>query len=724
MPRIALMADLHLGAAGSAAPGLPRGHLEKIFLRAAGSVARSRPAALILAGDIFDSPAPGPSEVRVLREGIRRVVRRGVPVLMLAGTRDTPLLRSDPGPLSLIAREKGVVIATTAVLAVPIRGTGIHVQLVPHAMLREGSFPRLRPRTGARWNVLAAHGWPTIAAETDAEAIRANDWDWVVLGGDHRHRKERGGLLRIGSLERVGPDPWQESGIRKGWVSVDLESGVATLHPLPAIPLVETAPIRSRNQPVAQVNHRLRMALESVPGGIDDRRVRVRILGIDPDSRLNLDFPHLTAARRRAAGIEVQLRSGEDPPPLARLPLYPGRQGFRVLTGDPGRGTRAALGFCLRDLATDAGTDDREGDGSAWLWEDPDPAPEALWLERFPPLLAGWRIGGLESRGQGGISSPRPPMPAGLDGSDSLLPGSLQALRAEADELDGVVEERLVAWLRDRQDAETQLRNLRSEAAGLRDRFRALRTGGPDEPCPTCGRPLAEERGHVLAEGDEAWERLVQDGRWWRRRREQLEEKPADLLALEERALELHARIQAVLDHPSDPDGFPGDARTGNPGSDPTADCRVALIARAGDLFNRATGGRVAGLDDRDGRLLALSEGTTRSAGADEAVLLPLLLRIAAVELALEAGVRPRVLRIAGVLEALPPRFLLPVVELLRRLSRHLPALIADAPVAVVERCAERFDGFLSLEGWTADQEPRIVALPGGTVRIPIDSGG
>jgi hypothetical protein len=101
-------------------------------------------------------------------------------------------------------------------------------------------------------------------------------------------------------------------------------------------------------------------------------------------------------------------------------------------------------------------------------------------------------------------------------------------------------------WLRERQDAETQLQAYRDRARELRARLQQLTNAGPDADCPTCGRPLATHLGAVRAAFEEEWEGVVQDGSWWRRRREQLELKPPPLQELERKALRVHAATEEL----------------------------------------------------------------------------------------------------------------------------------------------------------------------------------
>lgn len=128
------------------------------------------------------------------------------------------------------------------------------------------------------------------------------------------------------------------------------------------------------------------------------------------------------------------------------------------------------------------------------------------------------------------------------------LEAELMRLRADSAEVTGDLEYRTMEWLRERQDAETTLQAYRDRARELRTKMEGLREIGEDAPCPTCGRLLKDHFGSVVGDLQDEWDSLVQDGRWWRRRREQLELKPETLQEIESRSIRLHAEIEHLAE--------------------------------------------------------------------------------------------------------------------------------------------------------------------------------
>jgi len=128
------------------------------------------------------------------------------------------------------------------------------------------------------------------------------------------------------------------------------------------------------------------------------------------------------------------------------------------------------------------------------------------------------------------------------------LEAELMRLRADSAEVTGDLEYRTMEWLRERQDAETTLQAYRDRARELRTKMEALHEIGETAPCPTCGRLLKDHFGSVVGDLQDEWDSLVQDGRWWRRRREQLELKPETLQEIESKSIRLHAEIEHLAE--------------------------------------------------------------------------------------------------------------------------------------------------------------------------------
>jgi DNA repair protein SbcD/Mre11 len=580
--RVAHLSDLHLGHRPF--PRMERGgnlrerDLATAFHLAIQEVGRVAPDLVVLAGDLFDRPDPPSTAFLTLTRGVRRLqeLLPGVPVLAIAGECDTPASSGDPGPVAVLDAVPGVEAAAGAPRAVHFRALNAHVLLVPHRAVVRPPFPELRPDPEARWNILVVRGQPGIGigigigvggragaggpgledAEGGLLGVDPGDWDYVAVGGPHEAGSWGARARTPGSLERVGADPWREGGAEKGFLVADLALGRVDFHPLPSRPTVDLASVRVEASAPDEGTRRLRALVEEVPGGVDGKLVRVRLRGDVIIPTEGIAPPLLAGVRRRAAHVEVRVEGPEASPGVQR-------------EGGPGDGGRCAAPRLSWTLEGGGG---RTGavDLIPGLWAVTGQTSEEL--ARLARALEACSRGEGEGDPRGGVDAPRyafaieggilraPPREAGPGSrvggraeedrppDDDTSPDE-GALRADWIEVEGDAEARALEWVRERQEADSRLVAYRERARELRDRIRLLRDEGAQARCPTCKRPLEEAHPGLLALLEEEWEDVVQDGSWWKRRRAQLEDKPAELLELERRALRLRAELDRGV-HP------------------------------------------------------------------------------------------------------------------------------------------------------------------------------
>ncbi len=617
--KVAHLSDLQLGL--RVFPKVERGwnlrerDLAAIFHTAVQELARLGPDLVLLSGNVFDRPDPPSTAFLTITRGIRTLqdLLPGVPILAIAGERDTPRAPADPGPVAVLDALPGVEAASGAPRAVHLKALGAHVLMVPYRAAIRPPFPQLRPDPSARWNLLLLRGNP--GDRPGALALDPEGWDYVALGGGRSARvwgPEPGRVRTAGSLERLGVDPWRESAVEKGFWTFDLVSHEGEFHPLPARPVIDLAPVRVEEDS-GEGTRRLRELLEGLPGGIEGKILRVRLRGPRAGIEEGVSPGLLSAIRRRAAHLELQAGPGDErlPESLAERPAAgPASRGDLVWTPtgrEPGVESEVRLTPGLLGVIGERPEDrlllsehfgDPSGDPHPRLlslrlrW----PSPEDLPSSAFRP----WRSG----------PSPDPARPGGVVAPRIATrdPARLQTLRADWIEAVGDLEAMNLEWVRERQEADSRLTAYRDRARELRGRLRAVEEAGAEAECPTCGRPLAEAHPEFRDALREEWEDVVQDGQWWKRRREQLEEKPDTLRDLDRRVLELQSELEEAAEgiFPSDPEGSStaGDSpATGDPGSDtgPPPSPTSAFLPHdpfglAGDLLGRITGGRIQAL--------------------------------------------------------------------------------------------------------------------------------
>ena len=318
---IAHLSDLHLGyrAFGHMEQGrnVREADVARAFHQAIQRVLEIAPAVVLVAGDVFDRPEPPHSALVALAQGLQslREALPDTPVLMAAGARDTPPGPADPGPLGAFDTLAGVEAVTATTRSVYYSRLNLNVVLVPHRSTVQGPRPVVVPNPDARWNVLVGYGSVDTGSvdkgSVDTEegallSLDSGDWDYVALGHEHFRREVLPGVHYAGALERVGPTPWEEAAEEKGFLTCDLESGQVRFHPIHGRPVVSLEPIPFEPDRPERLRERVREVLVEVPGGIEEKIVRIRIQGLPP-GRLDLLDSVLPEYRRRALHLEVQL---------------------------------------------------------------------------------------------------------------------------------------------------------------------------------------------------------------------------------------------------------------------------------------------------------------------------------------------------------------------------------------------------------------------------------
>ncbi|MGI9626267.1 MAG: hypothetical protein ACR2QM_05480 [Longimicrobiales bacterium] len=339
------------------------------------------------------------------------------------------------------------------------------------------------------------------------------------------------------------------------------------------------------------------------------------------------------------------------------------------------------------------------------------------------------------------------------------LEAKLLALRADAAEVAGDVEVGIMAWVRERQDAETRLLLYRDREQALRQRIDALEEQGVEAECGSCGRALDERLEQVLKDRSEEWEAVVQDGRWWRRRRDQLEYKPDELKEVESRALELGSQVDVTaeslersrvqlreleigrvrLQHlealAEQMGGLGGKTPTplsgeqpGEPGqaSRQLADMKERLEATSDERFRARVHAKVVALTG--GRLVGgfpalfqdWSVGGRRGGG--EVSILELATRICLAEMALSAGLKLDSIILPTALDRLNGEDLPRALADLGRLARKIRIVIVKATEEVASASPERFDLLFRVDA--AKAAAKIVAQRSGLGWVYLTDSG
>lgn len=227
------------------------------FDRAIARAVELEPAAVIHAGDLFDSYHPSSAALAVALDGARRLRDAGIPFVVIAGNHSTPRFTAAQHVFAVLERFGGVEMVYSHARIVRMDGLAVHA--IPHyndAATLARELTSARPQTDADFNVLVAHvgldglghvagseaGSVTLSGET---LQQAGSFDYICLGHLHRYAPARDNAAYSGSLERLS---WADDARRKGIVEVDLAAGrrddaYLKLHPIDIRPQITLPPI-------------------------------------------------------------------------------------------------------------------------------------------------------------------------------------------------------------------------------------------------------------------------------------------------------------------------------------------------------------------------------------------------------------------------------------------------------------------------------------------------
>jgi DNA repair protein SbcD/Mre11 len=288
------------------------------------------PDVVVIAGDVFHSVRPSNQAIlhAFLQFGRLRHALPDTDVVLVAGNHDTPRSAETGGILQLFG-QLGIEIVDREPRRILIGAHGLSVLAVPDVpgMTR----PSFVPDSSARYNVLVVHGevqgvLPATSAVVDRasveitpEELSASRWDYVALGHYHVYREVAPNAYYSGSIDYTSANPWGElyeervAGlIGKGFVERDLDSGHQTFHPLPpARPLVDLPPISATGMTPAEVDERIRSAVDGCDGGIDEKIVRLTVRDLPRHVARELDHKSIREYKRTALNFHLDLRRPE-----------------------------------------------------------------------------------------------------------------------------------------------------------------------------------------------------------------------------------------------------------------------------------------------------------------------------------------------------------------------------------------------------------------------------
>ena len=237
--KIVHLADTHLGfrqlhRVNNAGRNEREQDVYDAFERAIDKIVELRPAAVVHAGDLFDSYHPSSAALGVALDGLGRLRDEQIPVVVIAGNHSSPRVAVAEHIFGVLERFGGAHMIYSGTDVVRL---GESKQLAVHAIAHDNEPERLaaslraaRPDPGARFNVLVAHigldglgqvvGSEAGAVTLSGEALAdAGEFDYIALGHLHKLAGVRDNAAYAGSLERLS---WADDAALKGMLEIDL----------------------------------------------------------------------------------------------------------------------------------------------------------------------------------------------------------------------------------------------------------------------------------------------------------------------------------------------------------------------------------------------------------------------------------------------------------------------------------------------------------------------
>jgi exonuclease SbcD len=302
------------------------------FRLAVDGVIAARPDAVVVAGDLFHSVRPTNAAIvfafrqfQRLREALPEA-----PIVLIAGNHDTPR-STETGSILRLFEELGVDVATDEARRLVYPALDLSVLAVPHQALVGGARPSLRPDGPERHRVLVLHGevegvfpFDRSAAEYGGallglQELAPAEWSYVALGHYHVQHEVAPRVWYAGSLEYVSPNVWGElideadhglSG--KGWLLADLERNTVERREVPlARAILDLEPVEAEGLAATAVSALIAERVRAVPGGVEDRIVRLRVWNIPRHVARELDHAGIRALKSAALHFQLDLRRPE-----------------------------------------------------------------------------------------------------------------------------------------------------------------------------------------------------------------------------------------------------------------------------------------------------------------------------------------------------------------------------------------------------------------------------
>jgi exonuclease SbcD len=335
--KLAHIADPHLGIRQfhrqtSAGINQREADIAQAFRTAIDGVIAARPDAVVVAGDLFHSVRPTNYAIVFAFRQLQRLREAlpNAPIVLIAGNHDTPRT-VETGSILRLFEELGVDVATDEPRRLVYPELDLSIFAVPRQAVLSAEPPALEPEGPQKYQVLVAHfevegEYPLGHVATEyggapvtRRELHSKDWTYVALGHYHTQHQVAKNAWYAGALDYIGPNIWGEAADEsdhgshgKGWLLVNLDTGGVERRPVPAARAVlDLEPVKAEDKSAEAVDALIAERLASIPGGISDHIVRLKVFDISRHVARELNHAAIRAFKAQALHFRLDLRHPE-----------------------------------------------------------------------------------------------------------------------------------------------------------------------------------------------------------------------------------------------------------------------------------------------------------------------------------------------------------------------------------------------------------------------------
>jgi exonuclease SbcD len=330
--KIVHLADLHLGfrayhRVNARGVNVREADVADAFRRAVVRTVELRPDLVLVAGDIFHTVRPSNTAIAsAFRQfSLLSGSLPDVPVVVIAGNHDSPRSADTGNILTLFEEIPGLRVVADEARPVVLEEVETSILCLPHNALAVESAVPMEPDAKVRHNVLMLHG--TVGGDVAAQKLRyvteyggavvedtaigPERWDYVALGHYHIATELAPNMWYAGGIERTSTNVWMESESDKGFLVYDTESRRARFEVLETRPVVDLPRISAAGLGAAEVDERVRAAVEGIPGGITGKVVRLVVIDVPRHLARELNHRRIRDWKAEALHFHLDARPPE-----------------------------------------------------------------------------------------------------------------------------------------------------------------------------------------------------------------------------------------------------------------------------------------------------------------------------------------------------------------------------------------------------------------------------